>query len=142
MALRRIRKDIEEIKTASIFPYLTIIDSDAAIFQYIITFHGPNSSPYENIKLALKLQFPNDYPFRPPKVLFVNQICHSNITSNGDFPGLPMIIVYKILEAIRDILITPDFVDDIGNFDACNIGRKDLKKYEQYCRENTKAYVE
>ena len=53
------------------------------ILHWTATIVGPTETPYANLTLKLTFQFPHDYPYAPPVVLFKTPIYHPNI----DFAG-------------------------------------------------------
>jgi len=125
MALRRINKEIIDLKSdppsnCSAGP----IGSD--IYQWEAVILGPEDSPYTGGVFKLRIQFPVDYPFKPPHIQFLTKIYHPNINSSGMIcldilkgQWSPALTISKVLLSICSLLTDPNpkdpFVPEIAH---------------------------
>lgn len=59
-----------------------LIDDD--FFKWEVIIIGPPDTFYEGGMFKAVLNFPKEYPLRPPKMKFVSQMWHPNISKEGD----------------------------------------------------------
>ena len=45
---------------------------------------GPQGSPYDGGIFKLKIEIPEEYPSKAPKVNFLTKVFHPNISGNGE----------------------------------------------------------
>ena len=112
--LKRIQKELEEITNNP--PYncsAGIIDDN--LYNWIATIIGPDSSPYKGGIFKLEINFPEDYPFHPPKIRFITKIYHCNINSAGGIcldilkeQWSPALTISKVLLSICSLMDDPN----------------------------------
>jgi len=80
-----------------------------------VLIEGPPDSPFQGGVFQLNVMIPENYPFRPPNIMFETPVYHCNVSDSGKIclgllqenwsPGLS---VPKAIEAVRIMLKNPD----------------------------------
>ena len=82
--LQRILRELEQLqKYDRSLDKISAAPIDGNPFRLLCTICGPSDSPYEGGIFNLKLEFPPDYPFKPPQATFLTNVYHPNITAHG-----------------------------------------------------------
>lgn len=116
-------------------------------FHWQATIMGPDESPYSGGVFFLNIQFPTDYPFKPPKLTFVTRIYHPNINSNGSIcldilkdQWSPALTISKVLLSISSLLTDPNPEDPLVP-EIAHIYKTDKQRYEATGKEWTRKYA-
>lgn len=152
-AKRRIEKELKEINDSSkknkndclnqVYHVNPIIDS---IYHWQAIIYGPSNSPYENGVFPINIDFPEDYPFNPPKIVFKTKVFHPNISRNGNIcidilknNWSPILSISKILLSISSLLVDPN-PDDPLFVEAAKLYKSDPIKFNETARQWTQLY--
>ena len=57
--------------------------SEDNMLEWVSYINGPEGSVYENGVFEFQLNFPTEYPFKPPECKFKTRIYHCNVNSQG-----------------------------------------------------------
>ncbi|KAH7731136.1 effete [Aphelenchoides avenae] len=117
------------------------------LFKWQATIMGPMDSPYQGGVFNLVIDFPTDYPFKPPKVAFTTRIYHPNINSDGSIcldilksQWSPALTISKVLLSICSLLCDPN-PDDPLMPEIARQYKTDRQGYNATAREWTHTYA-
>lgn len=71
------RRDADVAKLMKLKYDVTFPDDSLTNFR--VKFHGPRDTPYEGGVWIVEVVLPDQYPFKPPTIRFVNKIFHPNV---------------------------------------------------------------
>lgn len=121
--------------------------TDNDMTEWSAQMRGPDGSPYANGTFFLKIKFPDEYPFKPPKVTFATRIYHCNISSTGEIcldilkdQWSPALTISKVLLSILSLLTDANPKDPLVPAIAIEY-RRNRALHDYTARQWTKMYA-
>ena len=144
---KRILKEMQELATETCSNISAGPVDDNNIFIWSATLIGPDDSPYAEGVFLLKINFPNNYPFKPPQITFDTKIFHPNISSSGSIcldilqsNWSPALTITKTLLSISSLLTDPN-PDDPLDAAAGKMYKNNREEFIKKAKEVTQQYA-
>mmetsp|Transcript_740 Transcript_740/g.1660 ORF Transcript_740/g.1660 Transcript_740/m.1660 type:complete len:211 (-) Transcript_740:245-877(-) len=110
---------------------------ESDILKWNAVIFGPDDTPWEGGTFKLTLEFTEDYPNKPPKVVFVTKMFHPNIYANGQIcldilqnQWSPIYDIAAILTSIQSLLTDPN-PNSPANVEAAKLYQSNRREYDR-----------
>ncbi|OMJ69077.1 hypothetical protein SteCoe_33295 [Stentor coeruleus] len=147
MSLKRIQKELTDLQRDPPANCSAGPTDEADLYNWTASIMGPEDSSYQGGVFFLNVQFPTDYPFKPPRVSFTTRIYHPNINSNGSIccdilkdQWSPALTISKVLLSVSSLLTDANPNDPLVP-EIAHIYKNDRSRFENTAREWTRRYA-
>ncbi|XP_044738027.1 ubiquitin-conjugating enzyme E2 L3 [Chrysoperla carnea] len=147
-ATRRLQKELGDIRNSGLksFRDIHVDETNILTWQGLIV---PDNPPYNKGAFKIEINFPAEYPFKPPKINFKTKIYHPNIDEKGQvcLPILsaenwkPATKTDQVIQALVALVNDPEPEHPL-RADLAEEFLKDRKKFSKNAEEFTKKYSE
>lgn len=145
-----LKKQLAELKKKPVEGFSAGLVNDDDVYKWEVLIIGPPDTPFEGGFFKASLDFPKEYPHRPPKMRFLTEIWHPNIDKEGNVcisilhePGndkwgyekaserwLPIHTVESILISVISMLADPNDQSP-ANVDAAKMWRENYPEFKK-----------
>jgi len=147
-ATRRLQRELQDLRTAGLkaFRDVQVDESNILLWQGLLV---PDAAPYNKGAFKIEIQFPPEYPFKPPKIVFKTKIYHPNVDEKGQI-CLPIVSVEnwkpatkteQVIQALANLINEPE-PDHPLRGDLAEEYTRDKKKFMKNAEEFTKKHGE
>jgi len=146
-ATKRLQKELSDLRSSGIksFKDIQVEDGNMLLWTGLIT---PENPPYAKGAFRIEINFPAEYPFKPPKICFKTKIYHPNVDEKGQV-CLPIISAEnwkpatkteQVIQALIALVNAPEpehpMRADVAD-EFLNDHKKFLKNAEEFTKKNS-----
>lgn len=148
-ALRRIQNELKNINKCDQQNNVFSVSPDANnVYKWKGYIFGPHDSPYQGGIFKIEIDFPPNYPFQPPNIMFKTQIFHPNINKLGVIcldilknNWTPCLDIHHVLLSISSLLDDPNPNDPLSP-EVADVYKKDKKMFDIVAKSWTGRYAQ
>ncbi|GFW05140.1 ubiquitin-conjugating enzyme E2 L3 [Trichonephila clavipes] len=147
-ATRRLQKELQDLRKSGTkcFRDIQVDEANILTWQGLIV---PDSIPYNKGAFRIEINFPAEYPFKPPKITFKTKIYHPNIDEKGQVclaiisseNWKPATKADQVIQALVALVNDPEPHHPL-RADLAEEYSKDKKKFFKNAEEFTKKFSE
>ncbi|CAJ0577967.1 unnamed protein product, partial [Mesorhabditis spiculigera] len=145
---RRLQKELGDIQNSGAKAYGNVEYSESNLLHWTVTLL-PDQEPYSKGAFRVQIDFPADYPFKPPKLTLLTKIYHPNVDEQGQIClGIvhpdnwkPATRAEQVLLALLQLINYPE-PDHPLRADVADEYTKDKKRFMKTAEEFTKKHAE
>jgi len=128
--------------------YEVVLDNDSTS-EFEVQLDGPADSPYEGGVWRIRVELPENYPYKSPSISFVNRIYHPNVDEASGSVCLdvinqtwtPMYDLINVFEVfLPQLLLYPNPTDPL-NGEAAAMLMQQPEKYKIKIQEYVRQYA-
>ncbi|VDK83614.1 unnamed protein product [Onchocerca ochengi] len=144
---RRLKKELMDIKSSDSRTFCCVeFDEDNLLHWTGLLV--PDKEPYNKGAFKIAIDFPVEYPFKPPKITFLTKIYHPNVDEKGQV-CLPIISpdnwkpatkTEQVMNSLLGLIMEPE-PDHPLRADLAEEFTKDRKKFNKMAEDYTKKYA-
>ena len=147
-ATRRLQKELGDIQNSGMkcFRQLEVDEKNILKWSGLLC---PDEAPFNQGAFRIDIEFPPEYPFKPPKITFRTKIYHPNVDEKGQVclnivsveNWKPATKTDQVIKALVQMINVPE-PDHPLRGDLAEEYTKDKKKFMKNAEEFTKKHSE
>jgi ubiquitin-conjugating enzyme E2 D/E len=146
MATKRLQKEVDKMAKDAPDGCMAGPKGDD-LYNWSGSIKGPEGTPYDGGMFELAMEFPSDFPFKAPKVMFKTKIYHCNVQDDGTIclailkdEWAPKIGVPDIMTALVSLLSEPNPNDALVP-EIADLYKSDKKAHDKKAAEFTAKHA-